>query len=127
MARYSILINALVVAIIATSVTAFAPGAQVRRFAVAPGQVTSRSTPLNMGFMGDEPPKLTRDSEPDEFFTRCVYDFVQSKNDWLHIQAPIGKRSQVAIFIFWHLNHSLCSPSRTLCFSSRLNTVTLTR
>mmetsp|Transcript_27635 Transcript_27635/g.50166 ORF Transcript_27635/g.50166 Transcript_27635/m.50166 type:complete len:107 (+) Transcript_27635:138-458(+) len=72
MARYSILLTALAVAIVATSVTAFAPGAAVRRFAVAPGQVTSRSTPLNMGFMGDEPPKLTRETEPEDFFSSDV-------------------------------------------------------
>jgi hypothetical protein len=93
MARYSILLTALVVAIVATSVTAFAPGAAVRRFAVAPGQVTSRSTPLNMGFMGDEPPKLTRETEPEDFFSRCVYDFVQLKKNRLHIQ--ISKREAV--------------------------------
>mmetsp|Transcript_17042 Transcript_17042/g.23396 ORF Transcript_17042/g.23396 Transcript_17042/m.23396 type:complete len:105 (-) Transcript_17042:402-716(-) len=67
MARQLLLASALVVAVLAASTSAFVPSSSVaRKFAVSQEQKSR----VNMGFMGDEEPKkLTRENEPDEYFT----------------------------------------------------------
>lgn len=56
----------IVLAVLTVSVTAFLPP---QPFAINPTRTISLR-PINMGFgLGDEPPKkLTRDSEPEDYF-----------------------------------------------------------
>mmetsp|Transcript_29487 Transcript_29487/g.50197 ORF Transcript_29487/g.50197 Transcript_29487/m.50197 type:complete len:103 (-) Transcript_29487:354-662(-) len=60
----------LAILAIATVATAFSPSAS-RVHSVSSTSSSSRAAPLNMVFGGDgeEPKKLTRENEPDEFFS----------------------------------------------------------
>ena len=66
MMRQTSLLAALLVAILSVaSVGAFAPATSVSRRPA----VSSPTTPLHMFGEGEEPKKLTRESEPDEYFS----------------------------------------------------------
>lgn len=68
MIRPSLFVSLLIVAALAHTTTAFAPATQFARTQLSRPNV---ATSINMGFgMGDEPPKkLTRENEPEEYFT----------------------------------------------------------
>lgn len=66
MMRQTSLVATLLVAILsAASVGAFAPATSISQRPT----VSAPSTPLYMFGEGEEPKKLTRDSEPDEYFS----------------------------------------------------------
>lgn len=68
MMRQTSLVVALLVAVLSVaSVGAFAPATS--SISQRPAAVSAPSTPLYMFGEGEEPKKLTRDNEPDEYFS----------------------------------------------------------